>query len=282
MLASVLSGCATTLSTMNTARTTPPGEFRVNAAAGVHLPGGAAVDFARASLGVARSIREGAFELTPAEQESLYLGALSLALQPPYPVFEAGLRTGIVEDVDAGLKLSTTAIGLDARYRFWRSGDEEGIHLHAAIGLGASRYFFSNPLFDVLELVRVGDFSRWDFEIPLLFSFEHSRIAMGYVGLKYVHTRFSIDQTLFKLQRAANEVAGVPVLTDRIQSPMHFYGGVFGFGIGYKHVWLLLELNAGYVWLRPRLYSPVDEMVASRNLGGLTVYPAIGLAVATE
>ncbi len=281
LASTALFGCATSLSTLNTARPTPPGEFKINAGAGLYLPTGAALDFARAGLGVARSIREGALELTPEEKNALYVGALSLALQPPYPVFELAARTGIVEDVDAGLKLSTTAVGLDARYQFWKGGDEKEMHQHASIGLGVSRYLFSNPLFDALELVQVGDFSRWDIEIPVLFSFEHARIAMGYVGLKYVHTRFSIDETLFALQQAATRF-GAPLLTDRITAPMHFYGGVFGFGIGYQHVWLLLELNAGYVWLRPRLYSFVDETVASRNLGGITLYPAIGLVVATE
>lgn len=281
MLTGAHFGCATGLSTMNTARPTPPGEVRAHAAAGLFLPTGAALDIAQAGLGAARSVRAGELSLTPEEKEALYLGAVSLALQPPYPVLEAGLRTGIVEDLDAGLKLTSTSLGLDARYRLWRGGDEASMHQHLSIGLGASRYLFSNPLFDALELVRIDDFSRWDFEVPLLFSFEYERIAMGYMGLKYIHTRFALDQTLIDVQRVAGEW-GAPLLTDQVRTPMHFYGGVFGLGIGYKHVWLLLELNVGYTWLRPRLYSFVDERIASRNLGGLTFHPAIGLVVATD
>ncbi|MFN7135524.1 MAG: hypothetical protein ACK4N5_25860, partial [Myxococcales bacterium] len=252
-----------------------------NAAAGLYLPTGPALELARAGVGVARSLRQGELRLTPEDQDALYLGAVSLALLPPYPVYELMLRTGVVEDVDVGLKIATTSVGVDARWRFFRGGDERAMHQHASIGLGASRYLFRNPLFDALELVRIDDFSRWDFEVPLLFSAEYGRIAMGYTGLKYIHTRFRLDQTLYALQGTAT-LLGAPVLTDSVATPMHFYGAVFGAGMGYQHVFLLVELNVGYVWLRPRLYSFVDDAVRPRNLGGLTVYPAIGLVVATD
>ena len=35
-----------------------------------------------------------------------------------------------------------------------------------AIGFAGSKYFFSNPVITVLEYVQLGDFSRWDVEVP--------------------------------------------------------------------------------------------------------------------
>jgi hypothetical protein len=46
---------------------------------------------------------------------------------------------------------------------------------------------------------------------------------------------------------------------------------VAGVAVGYKRVFLMLELNAGYTFLRPVLFGE------RRNLDGFSLYPAIGL-----
>ena len=53
----------------------------------------------------------------------------------------------------------------------------------------------------------------------------------------------------------------------------HFFGSSVGIAAGYKYVWLMLELTAGYTYCRPTVFG------RERNIGGLTLYPAIGLQV---
>lgn len=279
MLALLLSGCATTLSTMDTARTTPRGHVQFNYASGIHLPLGPSTDLFSAAAGMVGNALDDKEVLTEEEAQDLYNFALGLVLQPPAKVSEFQLRTGIMENLDVGLRYSTTQLRLDTKLRFFHNGDDIYKSQHASIGIGVSKYLFSNPLFDWLDYVKLSDFSRWDFEIPLLYSFEYRKSFMLFFGAKYIYTRFSVDQNLYEIQRRVSDMAEQPAIVENINENMHFFGSVVGLGGGYKHVFVFTEINFGYTYLRPEIYSFIDKQRKERNLGGLTLYPAIGLIV---
>jgi hypothetical protein len=278
LVALLSTGCATTYSTMDTARTTPRGHVQFNYARGIFLPLGPSTDLLSATGGMIKNALDDKEVLTHEEAQHLYDFALGLALQPPAWVDEFQLRTGVAENLDVGLRYSVTQLRLDAKARFFHS---EAGHKsqHASIGLGASKYLFNNPLFEWLDYVKLSDFSRWDLEVPLLYSFEYRDSFMLYCGAKYVYTRFSIDQDLFEIQRRVSDLADQPAIVESIDANMHFFGSVFGLGGGYKHVFFFTELNYGYVYLRPEMYSFIDKQRKQRNLGGLTLHPAIGILV---
>lgn len=275
----LLGGCATTLSTMDTARTTPVKHVRANAAVGLYLPAGPLYDLVTTGVDAAKAARSGEQILDAAQAEKVYVAAVAVALMPPAPVQEAMIRTGILDDLDLGLRLATTSLRLDAKYRFFHRGDDLGVSHHASVGLGGSRYLFSSPVFQALDLVEISDFSRWDLEIPLLYSLEARDILALYVGAKYVLTSFSLDGNLYGMQNLLASTMILPALTDRIDSRMHFFGGVLGLGAGYRYVFLFAEIGAGYLHARPRFYGFVENRVKEHDVGGVTLYPSVGLVV---
>jgi hypothetical protein len=293
------SGCATTLSTMDTARTTPPGHVRAEAAMGVFVPAGPIGRLLDVGFDTADDLKAGKVTSLTAEQaEKVYEAAVATVVMPPAAVQEVALRTGIAENLDAGLRLSTTALRLDAKFRFLHVGEDRapedpkerarapvgwpsnpGISHHMSVGASVSKYFFSSFVFDVLDYVQLGDFSRWDFEFPLLYTVEVKDFLTFYGGLKYVLTRFSMDENLVNISKLVASLANAPPPTDQVNSKTHFVGGTAGLGVGYRYVFLYLELTGGYTSCKPRLYSFIDGQLRERDLGGVTLYPALGLVV---
>lgn len=278
-----LSACATTLSTMDTARPTPVGHVRANAAMGIYLPASpisTAMDAGKQALEKLHS--NGSVKVTPQEAGDIYEAAVALALMPPSVLQEFMVRTGVLEDMDVGLRVATTALRLDAKYRFFESVDGSTSR-HASVGFGVSKYLFKGPVFDTLDFlkdyVKFNDFSRWDFEVPVLYTYEKGEWFTFYAGAKYILSLFSFDQNLFELQRRVSQDASLPPMTEHRRTNMHFFGGVAGAGLGYKYVFVFAELNAGYTYARPSLYSFVDGETRERNLGGATLYPSLGLVL---
>jgi len=266
-------GCATTLSTMDTARTTDPGHVRVNAAMGVYVPAGTALRLVSDGTDLAKRLIAESRDPTVEELDKMFEAGLAVAVLPIAPVQELQIRTGIVRNLDAGLRLATTGARLDLKFRFWNGGDQ-----HASIGAGASKYFFSGPVFDALSFVKIDDFSRWDFEVPLLFSSEAGETFRFYGGAKYVLSLFSMDEKLVKAQHVAEQNGSPDVF--RAKEKMHFVGGVAGIMLGFRHVFVALELTAGYTVAEPEIYSFVSKRPEKRSLGGVTLYPALGLVLA--
>ncbi len=272
-------GCATTLSTLDTARPTPVGKVRFDVGRGVHLPVGSIVKGAAAATsGAVQSIRAGKATISPEDAERLYEAGLATAINLPSDNLEFMVRTGLMEDVDVGLRYSVTALRLDLKYRFFHAGvDDLGKNHNLSIGVGVSKYLFNNPVFEALEYVKIDDFSRWDVEVPLLYSWEYKSYFAFYGGFKYIFTSFELDPNLYEIQKHVSNMANIAPLTDSVRSSMHLFGGTIGLAGGWKHVWIYTELTAGYTYLRPSLYSFVDGKSRQRNLDGFSVYPAIGV-----
>ncbi|MBI5543958.1 MAG: hypothetical protein HY901_08735 [Deltaproteobacteria bacterium] len=274
-------GCATTLSTMDTARTVRPGHVQIHGAYGLHLPVGSMVKGAVATgEAVADSIESGQVAISPEQAQQLYEAGIATALTPPSTQWEMAVRTGLFENLDVGLRYSTNALRLDLKFRFLHLGvDDEGKSHHMSIGLGASRYLFNNPVFEVLDYLELSDFSRWDLEVPLLYSWEYRRYFVFYTGLKYIYSSLELDENLYEIQKHVTNMADIAPITDHVRSSMHLFGGTVGLGGGWKYVWVYTELTMGYTRLRPHLYSFVDGKTKQRNLDGFSIYPAIGIVV---
>jgi hypothetical protein len=189
------------------------------------------------------------------------------------------LRAGVVENVDLGLRLTTTSVRLDGKWRLAHGGNEspglrehERTSLDLAVGLGLSRHLFKSPVLDALEVVEMDDFSRYDVEVPLYLSFDVGDIFKAYAVPKYVFSRTRMDEKLVDFSQDGKDVTGFDVvLPARVNS--HFAGATLGVAVGYKYVHLYAELTAGYTHCRPTFFGQ------ERDLGGVTLYPAIGLAV---
>lgn len=297
VLVGLSSSCATTVSTLQTARPVPKGHVQATMGAGLYLPLGPVVTLVKEGVVLVDRARvavenKSPMEFNQADAEQLLTAGLALAVFPPSTSYELSVRTGLARDVDLGLRYSINALRLDAKYRFYHSGDEgpgSGDNvpfgqltsgrkvnpeplMDLAVGLAVSKYLFKSPLIDVLEYVQLGDFSRWDLEVPLYASAEIGEVFKLFAAPKYLFSRTSFDEQLVGISEFAADTTGLELaLPARVDS--HFVGLSAGIGIGYRWVHLMLELTGGYTFCSPRLFG------AERSLGGVTLYPAAALNV---
>ncbi len=291
------SGCATTLSTLQTAKTVPPHHFEFTGGLGFYAPTGAgsnliAVAMSQARAGAIAAATGKPFAVSDETKEDLITGGVALAVLPPSPGWEISARAGLFENLDVGLRYSVNAVRLDTKFRFFHRGEDpisgtldpsagEGIGAQPvvshrsydlALGVGVSHYLFDNPVLSLLEQVQIDNFSRWDLEVPLYASAELGEHFRIYGAPKYVFSRTHLDETLLDYAAQASQRTGVDLfLPSQVDS--HFFGATAGVAFAFRPVRLMLELTAGYTDCRPVLLG------RTRQLGGLTLYPAVGVAL---
>ncbi len=297
-LAGLLSmSCATNLSSLQTARTLPQGHVRVTGGLGVYVPAGQVVN--TVSTGVALGKRASdalskneQFVFTEDDEQALLTAGIALAVLPPSPMSELSVRVGVVDNLDVGLKLSTNAIRADAKYRLFHSGADDlhpvasgkgidawlsrvpgGPSGDIAVGLGASYYFFKNPVTDLLGYVKMDDFKRFDLDGAVYLSWDASTWFSLYGAPRYVFSRTTMDQTLVRLSYEAGALVRTDIALPA-QVDTHFVGATVGVRIGHPVVSVYLELTMG------NTFAAAHVLGATRELGGFTVYPAGGLALA--
>ncbi|MDC0714648.1 hypothetical protein POL68_39735 [Stigmatella sp. ncwal1] len=276
------SGCASNLSTLQTARTLAPGQVQVSLGAGAYVPVGQLLDVVDIGIDqgkqLKRDIENGeSVHLTEADQQRLLTSGVALAVGSPGVVNELMIRAGLAENFDMGLRYSGISLRLDAKYRFLHTGnpdpvsEDRGSSFDMAIGIGAARHFFKNPALDVLKVVEINDFSRYDVEVPLYISWDVGDIFKVYAAPKYIYGRTKLDEQLINYAEQGKPVTGFDAsLPAQVNS--HFAGSTFGLSLGYKYVHLYAELTGGYTFCEPWVFG------AKRDLGGATFYPAAGIA----
>lgn len=282
-------GCASTLSSMQTAKPLARGQFQASGGAGLFIPAGQLGTVVDQGIAQGRAIQDALesgqpYRLTEEEAQKLLTAGVALVVAPPGVNNELMLRAGLLEgsELDVGLRLSTASFRGDLKLRLAHGGDPDDSPLpehkrksfDLALGVGVSRHFFKGPALEVLGVVQLDDFSRWDVEVPLYASADFGDILKLYAVPKYVYARTSLDERLVDAVSFGADVTGLELrLPARADS--HFAGATAGLAIGYKFVHLYAELTAGYTWCRPELFGQV------RELGGVTLYPAVGLALKT-
>lgn len=269
-------GCATSLATRQTARTLEPGHFSVDAAAGAGLPLGTIAQVVGVGGAQTRKLLDAVQSRTPyavtdQDKQELISAAVALVVNPPSVGWEGGVRAGVLPDLDLGLRYSVNALRGDVKYRFFQDA-QPGSRLDVAAGLAVSRYLFSNPAVEVLEFVQMGDFSRWDVEVPVYASREWGEWLRIYGAVKYIYSRTELDENLVATADQATYLTGIDFrLNDVLHT--HFVGGTAGLKIGYRYVYFVAELTAGYA------LGSVRVLGAERSLAGPVLFPALGVDV---
>ncbi|HEX8818558.1 MAG TPA: hypothetical protein VF794_01430 [Archangium sp.] len=279
-------GCASNLSTLQTAKPLARGQFQVSGGMGLYAPAGQIVTVIDQGIKQGQAIKKAIdsgqpYHLEEADAQKLLNVGLALAVAPPGTSNELMARAGLLEDhtLDLGLRLSTNSVRVDGKVRLLHGGDLQDSPLpdhkrrsfDVALGLGVSRHLFKSPVLDALEMVQIDDFSRWDFEVPLYMSMDFGDIFKLYAAPKFIHSRTKLDQKLVDYSQFGKDVTGFDIaLPGRVTS--NFFGTTVGFALGYKYVHLFAELTTGYTDCRPVLFGQ------KRDLGGVTLYPSVGLA----
>ncbi|MBM7116127.1 hypothetical protein [Archangium primigenium] len=289
LLALLLStGCASTLSTLQTAKPLARGQVRVSGATGVFVPAGQLGSLISQGISEGRAIRDAVaggkpYHLDEREAQRLLGVGVALAVAPPGPSNELMIRTGLLAShgLDVGLRLSTTSLRFDAKARLAHGGDAEDDDslpdyrrksYDIALGAAVARHLFKSPVLDALEIVQINDFSRWDLEVPLYLSVDVGDVFKLYGAPKYIYSRTSLDSKLVDYSRGGQDVSGFDLgLPARVSN--HFMGASVGVALGFRYVHLYAELTGGYSHCRPVLFGQ------ARDLGGVTLYPAVGIAL---
>ncbi len=279
-------GCATSLSTLQTARTLAPGQVQVTGGMGVFIPVGNIVRVVDTGIDQGEAARDAVEEdrpytLSEEDQQKLLTAGVALMVAPPGVNPELMVRVGVVDRVDVGLRYSGISLKADAKVLLFHGGDSEGGRMapgqrsyDVARGLGVARHFFSSPVLDVLEVVQMGDFSRYDVEVPLYVSADFGDIFKLYGAPKYVYSHTRLDARLVDYSRQGKPVSGFDAsLPATVGS--HFVGSTVGLSLGYRYLFLFAELTGGYIFCNPTLFG------VERRLGSVTFFPSFGLAVRT-
>jgi hypothetical protein len=276
-------GCASNLSTLQTAKPLARGQFQVSVGAGAFIPVGQIIDVVDLGIDEGKRLKEAVesgepVRLPEEDAQRILTVGVALAVSPPGVVNEVALRAGLADNLDIGLRYSGVSWRLDTKFRFHHSGDgpevreESRKSFDMAIGLAGSRHSFKSPVLDVLEIVKIDDFSRYDLEVPLYISTDFGDILRLYAAPKYVFSRTHIDEQLVDYSEQGRDVTGFDVrLPATVKSG--FAGSTFGISLGYKYVHVFAEITGGYTFCNPMLFGQ------RRNLGGATFYPAVGLAI---
>jgi hypothetical protein len=269
-------GCATPLSTMQTAKTLSPGQVQVTGSMGVFIPVGTLASVVDVGIdqgkAAKRAIEEDRpYALSEEDQQRLLTAGLALVVAPPGVNPELMVRVGLVDGFEVGGRYNGNALRFDGKVRLAHGGTGPRRSYDLALGLGVSKYLFSGAVMDVLEVVQLGDFSRVDLEVPLYLSAEYGDVFKLYGAPKYVLSHTKLDARLVDFSQQGKPVTGFDAsLPATVNS--HFVGTTVGVALGYRYVHFYAELTGGYVFCDPRIFGQ------RRDIGGLTFLPSIGLA----
>jgi hypothetical protein len=263
--------CTTSLSSHQTARTLAPGHVQVTGAVTVPVATAAvagAIDLGDSAVDSIETANDEGEALSDADQRDAIRSGLAIALFQPAAVPEAALRIGVIDRLDVGLHANAQLLKPDVKYMFWdnQEGMAAAVSLGYAYHLGIGSSFLA-PLFDILEYVKLGDYSRHDLDLGLHLSRDVDEWLKLYVAARYLVSFVSLDADLKRVQDATD----VDVI--RISDVIHHYGGTGGVMVGYKYVYLHAELSVFGVQFAPNvLGEPVQ-------LGGVVVAPSLGLTL---
>jgi hypothetical protein len=268
----LLAGCATSLASGHAPRTLEKGRLEATAATGALVPAGVLVRMVDAGLAAGKRISETPKDavgvaVDEATARDAAVAAAALVVVPPAPISELTVRYGITDRVEAGLRLSGPAVRAEGHVQLLR-GD-----WNLVAGLGAARHAFESSALDLLDKFKLASFGRTDLEAELVIGREWAYGALVF-GPRAVWSHFRAEGLLVnddKVYVPGLDGASAVEVLDLGSS--WIYGGFVGGRVGYKYVWLSAELGVYGSTFTPRVLGE------ERNLGGLVVFPQLGLVV---
>jgi hypothetical protein len=234
LLATVTLGCATSLSSFQPAHVAKKGSVTAEAGMDLSLPTGTvsrAIDAGRALAHAAETRK-----LTEEEQLTLFGAGTNLALNPPNLVEHAGLTYTPATDWEVGVRYAAASWRVGVRHQV-RHQEDSGFDM--TIGVGAQRFSFEFPVNDIIDVLKIDDFVRWNFDVPIVFG-KHNDYYRVWGGPRFVVSRFD-TQLVLKLPKTGEEIP-VPQLASARGTGLYI-GAQGGAAVGYKKVFLAFELT---------------------------------------
>lgn len=269
VLSLLASGCAPALSSMQPAHVAPKHHVQAEVGMDVSVPTGTIGHVVDAGYVLADKAETQ--ELSDAEIKTLYEAGAALALNPPAATPHLGVAFTVVDDLEISGRYSTNAIRLGGRYQFLHKARNK---VDATVGLGLGYYLLGVPGGDLLEVVKLSDFTRFQVDVPLVFG-THGSWYRVWGGPRFMYTRFGIELEVDLPEIPSVAYAGLNELAS-FKGNGYYVGGQAGVAVGYRYVFLAFELTMVELLMNGDL-SVLQTKRASLDLDSFIVYPAIGL-----
>ena len=257
-------GCAPSLATLQPAHVAPRGHVQVTAGLEVGVPTGTLVSAVDAGRTLARSAQSQT--LSAEQQGRLFDAGVTFAASPVAVVPHFAVSYGIYDRTEVGLRYSGDAWRLGGRYQLL-AHDEDPFDM--VVGLGVSRAATAVPVGDVIPVLSVDDFTRWTTDLSLLVGTSRSWFRV-WAGPKLVYTSFD-TRLRADLYMNEEELAS-------FHGHGAYYGGQGGVALGYKSLFLGVELTL--MELSGTATTSVTTLATgarTTDISGFVVYPAVAL-----
>lgn len=276
LLAVALTGCTTTLTNLTTAKALEPGHVQVTGGGYATVTTnvvGRTFDAGKDAYDQIDSTPEGE-EVTVETFRTYIEAALAWLLFQPGFTFEAQFRIGVtdavLEGIDFGLRYDGNVIKPDVKLQIWESTDEAWA-LATSFGYG----YHTSVVSSLVEWVTLTSVGRHDFDFQVIGSYHHGDWLRAYFAPRFMVSTITTSDKLpsFLAERVPNEIRDQNP-SQYIQGTNAFYaGGALGTQLGYKYVFLSLEIGIYRLFFEPTVLDETTDyssMVFAPS-GGLTV-----------
>jgi hypothetical protein len=262
------SGCATSLSSFQPAHVAPKGHVSAEAGADVSIPTGTIVSTIDTSKTLARAARTRM--LSEDEKLQVFRGGLNLAISPPFFVQHIGANYVFAHGWEAGLRYAAGGWRLGVRRQVL---DQETSGYDLTIGAGLQRFSFGFPIDNVIDIIKLDDFTRWNLDVPVAFG-RRSDFLRWWAGPRMVLSTYSTRLTIEAPQTGGAVGQDVAEAAGRGM----YLGAQGGAAVGYR--WLFVAMEMTVVRLVGNAHIDVFGRRTEADTGTWIIYP--GLAVMGE
>jgi hypothetical protein len=262
------SGCATSLSSFQPAHVAPKGHVSAEAGADVSIPTGTIVSTIDTSKTLARAAQTRM--LSEDEKLQVFRGGLNLAISPPFFVQHIGANYVFAHGWEAGLRYAAGGWRLGVRRQVL---DQETSGYDLTIGAGLQRFSFGFPIDNVIDIIKLDDFTRWNLDVPVAFG-RRSDFLRWWAGPRMVLSTYSTQLTIEAPQTGGAVGQDVAEAAGRGM----YLGAQGGAAVGYR--WLFVAMEMTVVRLVGNAHIDVFGRRTEADTGTWIIYP--GLAVMGE
>jgi hypothetical protein len=258
-------GCATSLSSFQPAHVAPKGHVTAEGGVDVSIPTGTIVTTIDTGKTLARAARSRM--LSEDERLQVFAGGLNLALNPPFFVEHAGLNYVFAEGWEAGLRYAAGGWRVGVRRQVLR---QEMTGYDLTIGVGLQRFSFGFPIDNVIDIVELDDFTRWNVDIPMVIG-QRTDVLRWWAGPRMMLSSYST-----RLEIAAPQTGGA-VSRDVAQAAGQglYLGAQAGAAVGYR--WLFVALEFTFVRMVGDAHIDVFGRRTEADTGTWILYPGIAV-----
>jgi hypothetical protein len=259
-----VAGCAPSLSTFQPANVAPKGHFSVSAGVEGNAPVGAFTTLLDDGKNLAKQGANGQ-PLTDDDKWKIFDAGVNLVLLTPSVTPHFAVTYVPIDHLEVSVRYAGLAWRGGVRYQLL---DHERGPFDLTVGLGVSRYAYEFPLSDQIPGLSLSDFSRWQFDAPILVGTSRDWFRV-WAGPKLLFTTFSTELTL----TLPNDTT-----LARFDGTTTFVGGQGGFALGWRRLFVAVELTLAEALGTAHITAVgLTPPTHDTNISSFTIFPSLGL-----